>query len=200
MAIYRSITSLESNEFRAVYPGSQAGQVVEVDTRVEEAVVLDRLKKRASEVEAATRAELLPRIQELEQAIPETESLLAAVSRARKETVLQARGDIADLVETLTRRIVGDAVRLDKRALLSVVDQAVETVARDEILFLRVPEDAAEVVRAHVHPDVAARVVGEPSLCNSCEVITAEARVETSLEDVLDQLTGLVHDWAANTL
>jgi hypothetical protein len=71
-------------------------------------------------------------------------------------------------------------------------------VSHDQILFLRVPEDAADAIRACVHPDVAARVVGEPSLANACEVITAEARVESSLSDVLDQLTQLVHDWAAN--
>lgn len=202
MAVYRARAGDERDVFRPMHPAASdlaqvamAAQDAQVATRFE-AELATRLSAHGAQVEAATRAELLPRIAELEQAIPQTDSLLEAVAHTRRETLVQARNDIAELVETLTRRIVGDAVALDKRALLSVVDQAIETVSHDEVLFLRVPEDVAELVRDHVHPDVAARVVGDPSLHNACEVVTAEARVETSLADVLDQLTALVHEWA----
>ncbi|MFT6147187.1 MAG: flagellar biosynthesis/type III secretory pathway protein FliH [Myxococcota bacterium] len=204
MAVFRARDNEEREIFRpmncinpTIIQEAQAAQEEQTRNRVEQEVQ-SRLTEHTALVEAALRAELQPRIAELELAIPQTESLLDAVAHTRREVMVQARLDIAELVETLTRRIVGAAVAVDKRALMTVVDHAIDTVSHDQILFLRVPEDAADAIRACVHPDVAARVVGEPSLANACEVITAEARVESSLSDVLDQLTQLVHDWAAN--
>lgn len=204
MAVFRARNNDEDGGFRPMHSISptvveqaQAAQEEQTRDRVEREVQ-SRLTAHTAVVEAAVRAEYQPRIEELELALPQTESLLDAVAHTRREVMVQARLDIAELVETLTRRIVGEAVAVDKRALMTVVDQAIDTVSRDQILFLRVPEDAADAIRACVHPDVAARVVGEPSLANACEVVTAEARVETSLSDVLDQLTQFVHDWAAN--
>jgi len=201
MAVFRSDDAREAFRpmlFQAELSAQKAQQEEQEKAELHvEQQVQERLQRHADEAAAATRAELQPKIDALEQAIPSTESLLQAVARTRQEHVVKARQDIAELVETLTRRIVGEAVALDKRALLGVVDQAIETVAAEEILFLRVPCECEDVVRAHVHPDVAARVVGEPRLTNACEVVTAEARVETSLEDVLEQLSGLVREWAA---
>ena len=176
---------------------AQAEQAAQTKQEVEREVQA-RLQRHAARIAEETRAELQPRIRALEQAIPNTESLIEAVAAVRREQLVKSRNDIAELVETLTRRIVGDAFALDRRALLGVVDQAIGTVAMDEILFLRVPQDCEEVVRAHVHPDVAARVVGVPHLTDACQVVTAEARVETSLDEVLDQLSGLVREWAAS--
>src|SRR5690606_25127916 len=117
MSVYRTSAPTERDLFRPMHPAAQPGPQVEPEARERlytEAELHARLLVRAAEVEASVRCELNTRITELEQAIPCTASLLDGVGEMRRETVERARQDIAELVESLTRRIVGEAIAVDR--------------------------------------------------------------------------------------
>lgn len=201
MAAYRPISRTNDIRFRVVSPqplprDPEPQAEPEPDNRVEPEEVERLLADRAALVEARVRAELEPRIRELQQAIPNVRSVGTALARARCSAVRHARRDVCELAVSLARRIVGEALDVRPELFLPIVDRALEPVGESDIVAIRVPSARAAVIRRHLPEELRNRVVPDMTLTDHVVVDTDGARVEAGVALALDGLSDAVREWA----
>lgn len=170
-------------------PARDPGDVRDVQQLLEEA-----REEAAAEARASMEAELV-QLRE----VAETVGPLIEELEGLRHTILQRSSeDIADVVRTFSRRVVGDALAMHPEALPKLVQDAIEQLpARDEITIAVSAESSEALVRA-LPQDLRERVTVDPAINAGAVVRTRNAALDATLETALNGLEEALQEWLSS--
>ena len=136
-----------------------------------------------------------PEIDQLQEQLSALQPILEELGQIRRGLVHRAARDIADIVLLLARRVLGDSLALHPQALPKLVDAAVNRLADEDQVWIKVPPSAVDEVRAQLDTKLADRVIGDESITAGCIVETQYASIESSLDAAMDGVEQAVARW-----
>lgn len=181
---------------KAPPPSVSAPPVVEAEVLPPIDVVLERsLAFDAGRSEGLAEAQV--RIDALEAQLAQARDLFGEVEKVRKEALDQAAADVAAMVVSLARKVIGDSLALHPDAVSGIVKGAIDRLPQEDELVIRVPADAVERVRAGVPERHRAHVVPDTSISGGCIVETRFVSIEGSLETAMRGIEAASAAWLA---
>lgn len=135
--------------------GGRAGRDAVADAKARARALLEQARRDAQALAAAARQQgyeagrregLQAARAEAAQLMDSAQALLAQARRERQAILQAAEADIARLAFEIARKVVGDAIQAEPAAVLPIVRAAVERLAEEDELVVRVnPRDAVLV-------------------------------------------------------
>ena len=122
---------------------------------------------------------------------------LIQVEPLRRQFVRAASHAVAAVVRHLAERVIGGVLSKDPDALVRLIDDAMVRLPERDGVRICVPEAMENAVRPLLAPELAARLVGSPSVHVGVVLQTDAVEIDATLGAVLDSLDASVADWLA---
>lgn len=161
---------------------------------------IDVLLERALAFDAGKRAGLAEaqiRIDALDSQIVLAQNLFGEFEKVRRDALDQAAADVAAMVVSLARKVIGDSLALHPDAVSGIVKGAIDRLPQEDELSIRVPADAVERVQAVLPERHRPHVVADPSITGGCIVETRFVSIEGSLETAMAGIEAAAAAWLA---
>ena len=125
-------------------------------------------------------------------------AIVEEIAKLRKDSLHRAATDVADLVTSLSQKVIGDALTVHPDAMAHLVLKAIERLPDEEEIWIRVPLLSVDSVIAQLPERYRPRVVADPTLERGCVVETRHASVDASLETAFQGISEATAHWLAS--
>lgn len=173
-------------------PLDDATEEVPVEPEVDiEALIAEAHAQGAAEA----RAELQPRIDELEAVLESIGPALDQLAALRKTALAEAANDVGKIVAAVSRRVIDEAFTADPDRIVEVVQRALAELPDSEDIRIEVPPGQAEHVIHHLDERYRSAVIPEERIVAGCVVRTRHVSIDASLEAAMAGLEAALGEW-----
>ncbi|MCA9566242.1 MAG: hypothetical protein KC656_00290 [Myxococcales bacterium] len=144
---------------------------------------------------AEARAELEPRLRELEEVLESLGPALDQLSALRKTALAEAAGDVGRMVTAICKRVIDEAFAIEPDRVVEVVQRAVAELPDSEDIRIEVPPGQVEHVMRHLDQRYQSAVVPEERIVAGCVVRTRHVSIDASLEAAMAGLEAALAEW-----
>lgn len=144
---------------------------------------------------AEARAELEPRIAELESVLESIGPALDQLAALRKTALAAAAQDVGTIVSAVAKRVIDDAFTADPDRIVEVVQRALAELPDSEDIRIEVPPGQAQHVMQHLDARYRPAVVPEERIVAGCVVRTRHVSIDASLEAAMAGLEVALAEW-----
>lgn len=155
-------------------------------TRVADAFQAGREEAEAAHAEA---------IEELKSATATLQAALQDVERIRGEAMAQQASLVAEMITSVTRRVLGASIALHPDALPHLVRRTVEQMPAREGLTVSVPAAQAERIQRSIGAELGVHIIPDINLHEGCVVRSEGVHIESTLDSVMEGVEAAVADW-----